>query len=527
MGVPEKDYTSPQFQSLVLSKINDWKQKADVAEADLYDHFQLVNCTMKPEYCGTSTTPMPYLVRTIGWNTGDEYFGLATVDPTQSTAHVFLYLPGQDTLQAKTNLAGTIGGLKRNCKVDEWGVERCEFILTHALIEVGSFSLGSEVISNLIVRSVGLNEGNTRDNWVYLNDLSTGIQFTDSEGTWITTGTSGAALSLLSWDPVAGKVSFSFPQTIELEGGARVVIVADGSATFLNRSPVAVIPELKAECEGDKQASVLLDGSQSFDPDNNLAFAAWREGTVADPLRLLGQGLTFTMTAPLGSTPVFLELIDGWSITEVKETRVTVVDTTPPSLTCPELQVIECTEPAGAVASYSPIVSDICSKDLALNCTPTSGSIFPIGTTSVYCQALDPKGNESLCSSHVTVVDTTPPVISSVTPSLNVLWPPKHKMVPVNVNVLSSDNCDPKQFCRITSVSSNEPVNGLGDGDSFPDWEIIGDLKVNLRAERSGTGRGRVYTITVTCRDASGNSTVGATNVTVPHVQEARTRNSE
>ena len=66
-------------------------------------------------------------------------------------------------------------------------------------------------------------------------------------------------------------------------------------------------------------------------------------------------------------------------------------------------------------------------------------------------------------------------------------------------------------------VSSNEPVNGTGDGDTAPDWVITGNLTVDLRAERSGTGSGRVYTITVRCTDASGNSSTKTVTVTVPH----------
>lgn len=60
------------------------------------------------------------------------------------------------------------------------------------------------------------------------------------------------------------------------------------------------------------------------------------------------------------------------------------------------------------------------------------------------------------------------------------------------MKVMGSANCDQGLSCKITSVSSNEPENGLGDGDTAPDWVIIGDLKVNLRAERADTGSGRV-----------------------------------
>jgi hypothetical protein len=95
-------------------------------------------------------------------------------------------------------------------------------------------------------------------------------------------------------------------------------------------------------------------------------------------------------------------------------------------------------------------------------------------------------------------------------------------MVPVTVAVSVSDICDTTPTCTITSVSSNEPVNGLGDGDTAPDWVITGGLSVNLRAERSGTGSGRLYTIAVTCTDDSGNSSTGTVGVTVPHSQGNR-----
>lgn len=92
-------------------------------------------------------------------------------------------------------------------------------------------------------------------------------------------------------------------------------------------------------------------------------------------------------------------------------------------------------------------------------------------------------------------------------------------MVPVSLSVSASDNCDPNPKCKITSVSSNESENGLGDGDLAPDWVITGDLTVNLRSERSGKGSGRIYTNTVTCTDASGNSAAENVNMTVPHDQ--------
>ncbi len=98
------------------------------------------------------------------------------------------------------------------------------------------------------------------------------------------------------------------------------------------------------------------------------------------------------------------------------------------------------------------------------------------------------------------------------------LWPANHQMVPVTVSYSASGNCG-ATACGL-SVASNEPVNGSDDGDTAPDWQIVDEHHVLLRAERSGTGTGRIYTISVTCTDSAGSTTVRTVNVTVPLSQK-------
>ena len=70
---------------------------------------------------------------------------------------------------------------------------------------------------------------------------------------------------------------------------------------------------------------------------------------------------------------------------------------------------------------------------------------------------------------------------------------------------------------------SNEPQEGLGDGDTAPDWtepvidQANGVISLQLRAERSGSGDGRVYTIAITATDNSGNSSTAPVEIIVPH----------
>ena len=112
--------------------------------------------------------------------------------------------------------------------------------------------------------------------------------------------------------------------------------------------------------------------------------------------------------------------------------------------------------------------------------------------------------------------DTLAPVFKTLSPSTAVLWPPSHQMVPVSVNADLVDLIDASPAARIVGVTSNEPVDGVDDGTTSPDWEITGPLSVNLRAERSGIGTGRIYTVAVEGTDASGNLIRQTVSVRVP-----------
>ena len=108
-------------------------------------------------------------------------------------------------------------------------------------------------------------------------------------------------------------------------------------------------------------------------------------------------------------------------------------------------------------------------------------------------------------------------MVSNPTTNPSSLWPPNHQMENVTVNYTATDNCP--VTCVLT-VTSNEPINGLGDGDTAPDWIVVDDHHVQLRAERSGKGNGRIYTITTTCTDASGNAVMKTSTVLVPKNQK-------
>jgi hypothetical protein len=133
----------------------------------------------------------------------------------------------------------------------------------------------------------------------------------------------------------------------------------------------------------------------------------------------------------------------------------------------------------------------------------------------VSCSARDAAGNVATGSFDVTVRDTTAPALTGVSTSLSVLSPPNHKMVPLSVSATVSDIADAAPVTRVIAITSSEASNGRGDGNTSSDWNITGPMTVELRAERSGNGGDRIYTVVVESRDRSGNAATASVQVRV------------
>jgi hypothetical protein len=213
-----------------------------------------------------------------------------------------------------------------------------------------------------------------------------------------------------------------------------------------------------------------------------------------------------------------------------------VVTNAPPAVTCPPNSTVECGTEAQVAVAVSDPDGDALTVVWSLNGLPvhtnhiaasqppvstnvTVSGQLPLGTNVLGVIVTDSATNTASCSTTITVVDTIPPVITSLTAAPNTLWPPNHKMVDVQLHATVRDACGPARW-KITRVSSNQGVNGFGDGNTSPDWQITGDHTLKLRAERSGWGGSRVYTIAVVATDAAGNHSPAKTvTVSVPHSQ--------
>lgn len=202
-------------------------------------------------------------------------------------------------------------------------------------------------------------------------------------------------------------------------------------------------------------------------------------------------------------------------------------DATAPVITVPAAITAPATSASGAVVTYTAAAADTLDSTPSLSCAPASGSTFPAGSTTVACTASDAAGNATSGSFTITVIagDTTAPVLSSVTPSTRSLSPPNHQMVSIGLSIAASDAVGVVGYA--VSATSNEPDNGLGDGDTANDIQIAGSgtltPAIRLRAERAGNGNGRIYTITVVAFDAAGNASAPrTTTVSVPKSQSKK-----
>jgi len=124
----------------------------------------------------------------------------------------------------------------------------------------------------------------------------------------------------------------------------------------------------------------------------------------------------------------------------------------------------------------------------------------------------DSATNLASCSTELIVLDTTPPMINALSADPDVLWPPNHKWVDVQISADITDACGEVDW-RVIDVSSNQE-----DPTSPPDCVITGGRTLKLRAERREPGGDRIYTVTIQAMDQSGNlSEPASTAVVVPH----------
>ena len=242
-------------------------------------------------------------------------------------------------------------------------------------------------------------------------------------------------------------------------------------------------------------------------------------------------------TFAIGTTTVQCTATDAHHNIGTGSFLVIVRDTTPPVLTLPANITKEATSPSGAAVSYTATSTDIVDGADPVICDHASGSTFPLGTTPVQCTATDAHNNTAHGSFSVLVHDTTAPHIVRIDASPNVSGRRTTRWSNVTMSVIATDAVDPAPMSHIISVSSNQPINGNGDGNTSPDWVDHGTAdaptprrsasspsSASLRSSFQERSCDRIYTITIATTDASGNTSNGTVTVVVSN--SARTGRS-
>jgi uncharacterized repeat protein (TIGR01451 family) len=267
--------------------------------------------------------------------------------------------------------------------------------------------------------------------------------------------------------------------TVAAGTGYNVAAPSSATGTILNDDAVDV--EITAKTDAPDPVCVGSNITYTIGFKNNSSAAA-TNAKVSDPI-------------PANTTFVSATLPAGWS----RADAVPVGGTGTLMFTNPSAA-------GGSTASFTVVVN--------VNAGTLGGTIISNTATASSDVPDNVPGNNSKTA--LTTVDPTPPSINGLAADPSSLWPKNHTMRDVTINYTAVDNCA-GVTCQITNITSNEPVNGTADGDTSPDWVIVDNHHVQLRAESAGGSTGRIYTITVTCIDAAGNTTVKTVDVHVGH----------
>jgi Domain of unknown function (DUF5011)/HYR domain len=348
--------------------------------------------------------------------------------------------------------------------------------------------------------------------------------------------------------------------------------VADTTPPLITIAGAAILTVEAGAAFVDPGASAadLVSGAVAVSASNNVLPLV--PGTYA---------VTYTATDLSGNTSTLLRTVI------VRDTTAPVVTTNGP------IAPVQGNTLGGAVISFTASASDVVSGPLTASCAPASGSLFPVGTTTVLCSATDlagltgtksfsitvidtvapvvtligsaalsveagtayseagatavdvvsgPRpvtivgsvntsvlgpytltyratdvaGNVGTRTRTVTVVDTTPPVITETATPNTLLWSPNKIMTPVTVAGTIKDFSPTTATYKVVDEYRKVQPTGtvaIGAGGAY-------SFVVMLEAYRNGNDdNGRVYTVTVTAVDAGGRSSSKSTVVLVPHNQ--------
>jgi K319-like protein len=334
--------------------------------------------------------------------------------------------------------------------------------------------------------------------------------------------------------PLPGRdaATLTFQLTVRNATGASSDTV-DVRVANVNQPPLADAGELQTVREG---AIVTLDGRNSFDPDGDALGYRWIQ--VAGPAVALNDAETATpsFSAPLlpggiggGELLTFRLSVSDGVLTASDDVQVGVVqDNHAPVADAGAPQTVRSRRlvTLDGRASYDPdgdpigfqwaqVGGPAVELVNAMMASPTF-TTPPVSqpTTLTFRLVVTDFALTGSADVAVTVANNQP-VCERGRAVPDILWPPDHRMVRIDIAGVT-DPDDDRVNLSIFGVTQDEPVNGGGDGDTSPD-AVVSEGSLLLRAERSGRGNGRMYEVTFTADDGAGGRCTGVVRVGVPH----------
>lgn len=324
------------------------------------------------------------------------------------------------------------------------------------------------------------------------------------------TGTNGATITFTATatDNVDGAVPVTLSKpsgSVFAFGTTTVTATAHDAAgntatgaftvTVVNAGPALTVPaNITTEATGPGGASVTFSA------------------TAVDVITGKSRPVSFSKASgskfPLGTTVVTVSATDKAGKTSSKTFTVTVRDTTAPTLSLPANRTVKARSSAGSVVNFNVSADDVVDRNLTITTSRASGSVFPLGTTTVIVTATDDSGNRTSGSFTITVSDQTKPKFTQLSVAPKTLAA-TNQLVAVTVSASVTDKVDAAPTVRIIAITCDET---LAAGDAV----ITGALTASLRASRDNNGNGRIYTLTVQATDASGNTRTRTVHVLVP-----------
>ncbi len=333
-------------------------------------------------------------------------------------------------------------------------------------------------------------------------------------------------------------------------GGATVtfgLVVSDGvlesvmaqvniTISNVNHPPVA---EAGPPQQVGSGALVTLNGTLSYDPDNDPLTYAWQQvsgvpvvvnnaDSAAPSFIAASVGASSVLTFELTVSDGLAAAADRVEITVDPQNHAPTANAGPDQTVLPGAAVTltgaASADPDGDALTYRWTqvagVPVVVSGELTANPTFVAPQVPPAGDTLSFDLVVSDGALDSAADRvdiHVPG-EVTAPTCSAASASPSVLWPPNHRMV--NIAIVNYGALSIPATLRILSVSQDEPTNGTGDGDTAPDASFTKDVLL-LRAERAGTGNGRVYRVRFKVMEQSGQWCEGTVRVAVPRSASA------